>query len=307
MLKEKLLNTTLFLDNEALQSYITIIIENKYSQLQKGKTQKHHIFPKCLAKRLNCPVDDTTNNLVNLSYKDHILAHYYLIYATNDDYLKAANIHAFNHLLKKQGHWLDEVSLQALLAKQQLVYEQTSYLRSAHSRRINSGGCYVNNGIKAKHIRLEELQSYLAQGWVRGQIQNHSSAKGLIVITNGVKERRITKEELPTFLATGWQVGRITKGRTQPKASYIVVCSPELGIERHISAEEKEVFLAKGYKLGGLKHKKPYKKCPTSQAGKATKNKIWIHLENQTKMVLPENAQQYLDNGWLLGRGKRNK
>ena len=305
MLKEKLLNTALFLDNEALQSYINLITENKFNQLQKGKTQKHHIFPKCLSKRLGCPIDDSLNNLVNLTYKDHILAHYYLIYATNDDYLKTANTHAFNHLLKKQGHWLDEVSLQALLAKQQLVYEQTSYLRSAHSRRINSGGCYVNNGIKAKHIQLDELQSYLAQGWVRGQLQNHSAAKGRVVITNGVNERRVTKEELSVYLENGWHLGRITKGRKQPRDSYIVVYSPELGIERHISAAEKEAFLAKGYKLGGLKHKKPYKKCPTSQAGKATKNKIWIHSATQTKMVLPEAIQQYLDEGWLLGRGKK--
>ena len=85
------------------------------------------------------------------------------------------------------------------------------------------------------------------------------------------------------------------------------MCSPELGIERHISTEEKETFLVNGFKLGGLKREKPYKKCPTSRAGKATKNKSWIHNSQQAKMVLPDDLQAYLADGWVSGRGKIKK
>lgn len=304
MLKEKLLNTDFFVDNAFFQSYIELIEKNILNCAQKGKTHKHHIFPKCLSKRLNMIVDNSSDNLVNLFYKDHILAHYYLIYATEDADLKSANIHAFNRLLNKQGHWLDEVALNDLLLKQQAVYEQASYLRSERSRRINSGGCYVNNGVSSKHIQLDELDYYLAQGWKRGQIQDHSASKGKIVITNGTNEKRVLQKDLDAFLNTGWTVGRITKGRPHAQKPHIVVHSVELDIERHISIEEKEAFLAKGFKLGGLKRKKPNKKCPTSKAGKATKNKIWIHNNQQTKMILPEDAEKYLDDGWLLGRGK---
>ena len=38
--------------------------------------------------------------------------------------------------------------------------------------------------------------------------------------------------------------------------------------------------------------------------GKATKGKIWIHNDTQTKMVLPTEAPGYLVAGWVLGRGK---
>jgi hypothetical protein len=308
MLREKLLNTSLFVDNTFFQSYVDLIEKNISNNRQKSKTQKHHIFPKCFSKKLNLAVDNSTNNLVNLLYKDHILAHYYLIYATEDADLKNANIHAFNRLLNKQGHWLDEVSLQDLLLKQQIIYEQTSYLRSERSRRINSGGCYVNDGTKSKHIQLTELDTYLAQGWKRGQIQDHSASRGRVVITNGTNEKRVLQKDLATFLDAGWVVGRVTKGRAHPQKPHVVVHSAELNIERHISAEEKETFLANGFKLGGLKRKKPNKKCVNSQAGKATKNKIWIHNGLQTKMILPEDVTEYLTTGWVLGRGKiKNK
>lgn len=307
MLKEKLLSTTLFIDNAFFQSYLNLIEKNISNNPQKGKTQKHHIFPKCFSKKLNLEADNSNSNLVNLQYKDHILAHYYLIYATEDSDLKSANIHAFNRLLNKQGHWLDETSLQDLLLKQQAVYEQTSYLRSERSRRINSGGCYVNNGVKSKHIQLDELDSYLVQGWKKGQIQDHSASIGRIVITNGTNEKRVLPKDLDTFLEAGWVAGRVTKGRPHPQKPHIVVHSPELAIERHISAEEKEAFLANGFKLGGLKREKPNKRCPTSQAGKATKNKIWIHNDLQTKMILPVDAPEYLAAGWILGRGKIKK
>ena len=306
MLKEKLLSTTLFQDNEAFQNYLNLIARNITTVAQKGKTQKHHIFPKCLSKKLNLMPDNSAENLINLEYKDHIFAHYYLINATDDNELKAANIHAFNHLLQKQGHWLDEFALQDLLTKQQVLYEQTSYLRSEHSRRINSGGCYVHNGIKSKHIQFFELDNYLALGWQRGQIQNHAASRGRIVITNGINEKRVKTEDLAAFLAAGWSQGRITKGRPQPRDSFIVVHSPELEIERHIPIAAKDEFLEKGFILGGLKRKKQYKKCLNSQAGKATKNKIWIHKATQTKMILPEELTEYLANDWAKGRGKNN-
>jgi hypothetical protein len=309
MLKEKLLATSLFIDNAFFQSYIELIEKNLLTEPQKSTTQKHHIFPKCLSKRLNLMIDNSSANLVNLLYKEHILAHYYLIYATEDRYLKTANIHAFNKLLKMQGHWLDEASLQDLLHKQQEIYEQTGSLRSELSRRINSGGCYVNNGIKSKHIQLNELDTYLAQGWKRGQIQNHSASRGKIVITDGIHEKRVLSKDLDAFLEAGWIMGRVNKGRPHKKThrSYIVVWSPELNIERHISTEDKETFLANGFKLGGLKCEKPYKKCPASKAGKATKNKIWIHNDLQTKMILPVDIDEYLIAGWVLGRGKIKK
>lgn len=259
-LEQKFKETKLFPNHEFLDKYIQLILQNIDTKSEQGKTQKHHIFPKCLSKILNQEIDNTT---VNLQYKDHILAHYYLIYATNDNKLKSANIHAFNHLLKYQGHWLDEITLMDLLQKQQVVYEQSRYLRSAHSKEINTGGCYVNNGKKSKHIRLDELDIYLKNGWVRGQIQDHSKMQGTIVINNGVNEKRIYKEQLSTFIATGWKKGKITGYKKTGMTSLGKVCvhSDIENKELRIDKTKLDAFLKLNpqYSIGGKKHG-PHKK-----------------------------------------------
>lgn len=73
--KSDLLLTGVFIDNDYLDKYIALI---NNSLTQTGNSCKHHIIPRCYYKYNNLIVDDTQNNLVNLSYIDHILAHYYL-------------------------------------------------------------------------------------------------------------------------------------------------------------------------------------------------------------------------------------
>ena len=259
-LKQKLEKTQLFSNTEFLNKYIQLITENINTVYKQGKTQKHHVFPKCLSKILGQEIDNT---VINLQYKDHILAHYYLIYATENNKLKSANIHAFNHLLKCQGHWLDEATLASMLKKQQIVYEQSKYLRVAHSKEINTGGCYVNNGKKSKHIKLDELDTYLNMGWVRGQIQDHSKMQGTIVINNGVSEKRILKEQLSNFINDGWQKGKITgyKKTGKNNTGKICVYSSSEDKEYRIDKEKVSKFLSLNpqYSIGRKKHG-PYKK-----------------------------------------------
>ena len=256
-LENELIKTGLFTDINFLLKYISIIKSNADTQAENGKTQKHHIFPKCLSKRLQKNIDDTT---INLQYKDHILAHYYLIYATNDHQLKADNIHAFNHLLKYQGHWLDEESLKELLEKQQIVYEQSKYLRVLHNKLTNSGGCYVNNGQKSKHIKLDELNTYLANGWVKGQIQDHSNMRGTVTINNGICEKRINPNELNNFIKQGWSKGKITGYTKMGKnnTGKISVYSKLEDRERRIDKEKLDSFLKDNpqYIIGKKKYKK---------------------------------------------------
>lgn len=77
-LKDRLISTGMIEDNEYLDLYIDLINRNKSTEKQEHKTQSHHIIPKCYYNIINEPVDNSSDNLVNLLYKDHVLAHYYL-------------------------------------------------------------------------------------------------------------------------------------------------------------------------------------------------------------------------------------
>lgn len=77
-LKTKLLATNCFEANEYLDKYCKLIIDNLEKRREKYKTQKHHIIPRCYFRLNNLEIDNSKENIINLLYKDHILAHYYL-------------------------------------------------------------------------------------------------------------------------------------------------------------------------------------------------------------------------------------
>ena len=90
-----------FIDNEYLINYGHLIDRNINTKLQVKQTHKHHIIPKCWFKINNLEIDNSITNLVNLKYRDHILAHYYLCLCT-DGPLQFANELAFQCLLSRK-------------------------------------------------------------------------------------------------------------------------------------------------------------------------------------------------------------
>ena len=105
-LKEKLLSLGVFLDNEYLDFYCTLIVNNKSTAIEKFKTQKHHIIPKTYYKLNSLNIDNSCDNIVNLLYSDHILAHYYLclcVDSTNKS-LAYRLQNSFLHLIKADAN-----------------------------------------------------------------------------------------------------------------------------------------------------------------------------------------------------------
>ena len=83
-LKNKILATNYFEDNKYLDKYCKLIEDNKDTKREKYKTQIHHIIPKCYFIINNIEIDNGKENKINLLYKDHILAHYYLVLSCNN-------------------------------------------------------------------------------------------------------------------------------------------------------------------------------------------------------------------------------
>lgn len=55
--------------------------------------------------------------------------------------------------------------------KHKICSDSTKEKRRASLKGKNSGGCYINNGKITKHLKdMNELDSYLANGWVKGNL-----------------------------------------------------------------------------------------------------------------------------------------
>lgn len=93
-IKQKLLKTNIVKDNEYLSKYCELIYSNKDTTHKIHKTQKHHIIPRYYFKDVDLSLDKDKDNIVNLLYKDHILAHYYLALCSTTAYYQAKNVSA---------------------------------------------------------------------------------------------------------------------------------------------------------------------------------------------------------------------
>lgn len=128
-IKATLLQHSGFIDNEYLDMYCRLIERNYRTPLRGGLTNKHHIIPRSWFKINKQTVDNSQINLVNLFYREHVLAHYYLCICTRDE-LQYANELALMLLVSRKNLNVVDKQLVAGLPLYNNIYE--SYI--AHKR-----------------------------------------------------------------------------------------------------------------------------------------------------------------------------
>ena len=114
--KNLLLQLNIFEDNNYLDLYVDLI----NSHINRGRevyhTQRHHIIPRCYYKINNLKVDNTKTNMVNLLYKDHILAHYYLVKSSKDTEFKYKMVIALNYIVGNSSEYnYDNIDLNTFM------------------------------------------------------------------------------------------------------------------------------------------------------------------------------------------------
>lgn len=101
MLIDKLKSLEYFVDNEYLQKYSRLVETHSHLGSRKSLTNEHHIVPRSWFKLMGQEVDNSSHNLVTLTYREHVLAHYFLCLCTRDE-LKFANELALIGLVNKK-------------------------------------------------------------------------------------------------------------------------------------------------------------------------------------------------------------
>lgn len=111
----KLLDLDLFERNDFFISYVSLITIRKLLPSQEEYTEKHHIIPKKYFAYLDTEVDNSEENLVKLSFKEHALAHYYLFKCTKDQRLKMCNAYAIRLITYNKNHDDIEANINSIL------------------------------------------------------------------------------------------------------------------------------------------------------------------------------------------------
>lgn len=256
-LKNYLLSLDIVEDNDFLEKYIYLINNNLTTEKEKYKTQTHHIVPKCYFRHNNLSVDDSSSNTVNLQYKDHLLAHYYLSLCAKEEWFKIANVLVLEWAFNKERDFLYSLDNFESLQKEFCDNEE----RARCISQAMKGRIQVSKGLEVKTIYEEELQYYLDIGFELG---NNILKNKTCVTKNGI-DKVINKEELNSYLKEGYVVGHSHK-TSQKSKGYVVIHNLELNIETKVPKEKLDEYFSLGYELGGLPtnkrkqgHPSPYK------------------------------------------------
>lgn len=199
-LKNKMLSISNneFIDNDYLDLYCKLILNNLSTLPKRYITNKHHIIPKCLYKNLGLEIDNSIENLVNLFPAAHLLAHFYLVlcsrgslheallpplrFISGVNNLDIEKISEINLKLYEQIH----IEARKVAAKKLSNYrrnmnkEQRENYKKTFSTNLK-GRKAMNNGVEMKLVKPEDIENYKKDGWVLGSMYDYTERHHKIV------------------------------------------------------------------------------------------------------------------------------
>lgn len=155
----------------------------------------------------------------------------------------------------------------------------------------NKGKIYIHKENQQLLIHRNEWAHYEQRGWLLGK---RKSFQGTTYVHNDIEELRVFPEEVSFYVSKGYVKGRKpytsnqkgkNAGKSHPAYNKIWVTNGETN--KHIHKYELDAFLAIGYRKGMTKQCRPRK---------------YVYKDEIEKQVLVSELEEYLLNGWKLGR-----
>lgn len=189
-LKNKLLATEVLIDNEYLDQYCGLIINNLEQEKLKYQTQKHHIIPRCYFTLIDKEIDDSEDNLINLLYKDHILAHYYLCLCTEGT-LQHKLANAFFHLVARKWKY-EDFDPETDLSEYQKLYENYCKGISEDRERYKKSSKSLK-GIRRSQATIDKIKGLSRSEDTKDRISKNRSAYQVQNLETGEVFQNATK------------------------------------------------------------------------------------------------------------------
>ena len=264
-LKETLLSTEMVVDNEYLSQYCDLILRNFHRKREKFKTQKHHIIPKSFYDIMGTPIDNSSENVVNLIYSDHIFAHYLLSLCTVDK-LKYFNVIAVRKMVSTgNGEQLD--TLIENLPMLQSLYE--------FSREY-----FSTMPIKRSHQLSDDARKRIGD-----------AHRGLTLpqdVINKIKETKQNKSEEEKLL-TRRKMSESHRGKKMPDAQRRKISESLTGNKSNSEEVRKQISQRM---MGNT----------IAKGNTVAQGRIWVTNESGSKMIYPSELQHYIELGYTKGR-----
>lgn len=123
--------------------------------------------------------------------------------------------------------------------------------------------------------------------------------EGTIWIRNETTQKLVKKEKVNTYLEKGWFLGKFPKTKESREKSAIA----SKNLWKNPEFRNKQISARLGKKLS----EETRKKLSEATKGKPKgKGRVHIYRNSERKMVWKQEVEEYLRQGWILGRPKRS-
>lgn len=211
-IKKYLLSLNLVYNNEYLDLYFQVIKNNIETKWEKYKTQKHHIIPLfvykkiySLNKREEAENKKYTNWSVTMSYKEHLLCHYYLCLCAKHNWFLYGNYKALSYILENKTFKTND--LQEELKSNLYDFINNLDYYSQIKEKANIIQAEKSSKSKKGKKRTEEQKQR-----IKLAVRKERNERGKTVrVFKGDSEKLVPIKDLDTYIENGWLRGRTEK------------------------------------------------------------------------------------------------
>jgi hypothetical protein len=267
-----------------LVRYVNFINSRPERALKQRGFATHHIYPRSLAKKNSISDFNGDWNLVELTHREHFIAHMILFYCGYKEM-----IFAFNMILHCNGIKINSRIYEKLRfefaklshdlyfgkpnkSKGKIVSEETKYKLKLAKKDL----MWVNKNGKSKQIKKYKFDYYFSNGWVCGSghiLSNENNPMFGKHHTEKTKEKIGKKSSERSKNTTWMNNGKINK-------------YPH-------NDQQREELLNEGFIFGRI-----------NPHAKTCENRICVHKGDKNKTIQKDYLQKYLNDGFELGRTK---
>lgn len=179
------LNTFDIFEHNSYYKIYEDLINRNVDQEKSSLTYVHHVIPRSYFKLKHLPIDNSINNIVNLSAVDHLKAHYLLCFCVKDPMLLEKMNFAFFQMSRELASNFDPDNFpqyediykrerenrrhRALLQPHRKHSEETKLIIAAKQKGKYVGEIWIHGGKINRHINPDNLQSFLDDGFEIGR------------------------------------------------------------------------------------------------------------------------------------------
>lgn len=228
--KRKLLSFNIFMNNEYLDKYVELCANHVQPDCN-NYYEAHHIIPRCVFHYFGLDVDNSERNIVNLTSKNHLMAHYFLCLCIENQDVKEKLVFALLMMLNTRT-FPNYESLLEMLDR----YEELKICAAERRRIAMMGNQFAKGNILTEETKLQMSKSRM--GHTTSDVTKQKliqSATGRKCINKDGIYKQVPYDELDKYLVDGWSLGGHAISEVQKQQ----ISSKNTGAKRTKEAKEK--------------------------------------------------------------------